>query len=64
MKVWKPLTKRERSFNKRNPQHKIECHTAFYIDEQKYPQEAELWQALGFEGVRQAYGEINKKEKK
>ena len=61
MHVWKPLTKKEDNFNRRNPQHKIEPYLAFYIDEDKYPEEAKLWLALGFEEIRQMYAEINKK---
>lgn len=51
MIVWKPLTEAEKKFNKKNPQHAIKPHKGIYIDEKKYPEEAAMWEALGWKNM-------------
>lgn len=60
--IYKPLTKAEKRFNKRNPQHAIKPYIAFYIDEVEYPEEAKLWKILGYENIRQFFVDLNSKK--
>lgn len=61
MKILKELTDKEKKHNQKYSQHKIEPYIGFYIDENKFPDEAKAWQALGFELLSEAFKEMNKK---
>lgn len=64
MLIYKALTKAEKKFNKKNPDHEIKPHIAFHIDEKEYPDEAKLWELLGFDNVKYGFQELNKRKKK
>lgn len=51
------ITKEESQKDKKKDQ-----KTAFYIDEDKFPDEAKLWEALGFNGVQDAYKKLKNKQ--
>lgn len=51
VRVMKPLTKREKSFNEKHPHREIKPYIGFYIDEKKYPEESKLWELLGYSNL-------------
>lgn len=61
-RIFKPLTKKEDDHNKKFPDKKqLVPYKGFYIDEVKFPKEAKLWEALGYENILELYNNRNKK---
>lgn len=63
MLIWKPLTKTELKKNKKNPDKpQIVPHTAFYMSEDKSPDEVKIWESLSFESLSELYRDLYSKK--